>query len=338
MTTVLATGSSTDPLITKSYLEGTYATSLKRDADATLAGAVAGSMSRLDEIYRGLEGYEFAPRFTRIALAARDTVTLTTGGSFTLTSGSAMLQITSGTVINASTGTTATSGANLRLNNRYFCTENTTATITASSSSEGYVDGLYKAGVSDVIPPTTLPFTDVSATDWYFDAVSFVYTNNLFGGTSATTFSPGLAMTRGMFVTVLHRLDGTPAAGTGGGFSDVRDPAQYYYDAVAWANTNKIVEGYSDGTFKPNLTISREQMATIMHRYAAYKNKNMSSSSAAFDAFPDKDAVSSYATQAVRWAVSWEIIRGSGGRILPQNTATRAEVAQIVVNYYENFG
>ena len=145
-------------------------------------------------------------------------------------------------------------------------------------------------------------------------------------------------MTRGMFVTVLYRLDGQPAVGPGGAFSDVGNPSAFYFDPVTWASGNGIVSGFTDGTFRPSAAITREQMAAIMHRYATFKGRDMSMPGTVFDTFPDRGEVSEFAALAMRWAVSWEIIRGSGGNLLPRNTATRAEVAQIIFNYCENIG
>jgi len=117
------------------------------------------------------------------------------------------------------------------------------------------------------------------------------------------------------------------------------NPLMYYYGAVAWANLNGIVRGYADGSFGPDRSITREEMAAIMHRYATYKNRDMSASGAIFDAFPDKGNVSEFAVPAMQWAVSREVIRGStGGMLLPKNTATRAEVAQIIFNYCDKVG
>jgi len=141
-----------------------------------------------------------------------------------------------------------------------------------------------------------------------------------------------------MFVTVLYRLDGRPSVGTGGDFSDVGNPAAFYYDAVTWASGNSIVRGYEDGTFQPNRSVTREEMAVIMHRYASFKNKDVSASGDVLGSFSDNDIVSAFAVDALRWAVAKEIIRGSGGRLLPRNTATRAEVAQIIFNYCEKVG
>lgn len=330
-------GSTTDPLITLAYINGGYAESLRTGISGTLGNAADNAIGTLDEIYKDYIGYSFAPRFTRISIAAGDSVDLTFGSSFILLVGTAKLTITGGPVINVTTGNEVIADSPLILNQRYFCAENTTARVTAGSALTGQVDGYYySSGDAHVIPQ--LPFSDVSETDWFFTAVSFVYKNNLFQGTSAKTFSPGVPMTRAMFVTVLHRLDRLPEAGTGGGFSDVSNPAEYYYNAVTWANANSIVTGYDDGTFRPNTSVTREQMATIMHRYAAYKGRDMSSTDVILNVFPDKDLIAGYAAEPVRWAVSWGVINGSDGRLLPRNSATRAQVAQIIYNYCEKIG
>jgi len=339
MVTVSASnaGTTTDPLITRSYLEGTFAWSLKSELSNKLGAATGAAMSKLDELYLEYVGYSYAPRFTRIAIAEGDTLALTTGSSFILLSGTATINITGGEVINVSTGLAVSTGSRLQQYQRYFCTESTAARITADTSTIGHVDGLYLL-YSDTPPLPPLPFIDVFETDWYFAAVEFVFKEGLYQGTSNNTFSPRIPMTRGMFVTVLHRVDKLPATGPGGMFSDVKDPASYYYDAVTWANTNGIVTGYPDGTFRPDDSITREQMAVTMYRYAAYKGRDMSAPGAVFDAFPDRNEVSDYAVDPLRWAASWRVINGSDGKILPLNTATRAEVAQIILNYIDRIG
>ena len=113
------------------------------------------------------------------------------------------------------------------------------------------------------------PFGDVQSTDWYYDEVQYVYENGLMSGTSATTFSPDATTTRGMIVTILHRLEGTPAVSTSGTFADVA-AGQYYTDAVEWASANGIVGGYGNGRFGPNDPITREQLAAMMYRYADF--------------------------------------------------------------------
>ena len=330
-----STGSIDNPLITRSYLDGAFSELMRADAAGVLGSAADTADSRLDEIFKDYVGYSFTPRFIPISLAAEETVSLSQGASFILLSGTAALSVTSGTVININTGSEAISGSSLDQYHRYFCVENTTAVITANTASTGQIDGYYfKSGPGSVIQQHF--FIDVSESAWYYAAIDYVYKNGLFAGTAANTFSPGTPMTRGMFVTVLHRLDGLPAAGSGGGFSDVASTSLYYYDAVTWANDKGIVTGYTDGTFQPDRAVTREEMAAIMHRYASYKGRDMQAAGEAYDLFPDAADVSSYAVAPMRWAVSREIIRGSGGRLLPRNTATRAEVAQIVYNFCES--
>ena len=338
MATVSAsTGSADNPIITQSYLEGAFSASLRADITAAYDNISGRAMSRLDDIYRAYVGYSYTPGYIGISLAPEETVSLASGGSFILLSGAATLAATSGTVINISTGNEVQSGSPLAQYQRYFCAENTTAIITASTALSGQLDGYYLTNSTGAAAPQYV-FRDVLASDWFFSAVDYVYRNELFAGTTANTFSPGTPMTRGMFVTVLYRLDGRPAADAGGGFYDVANPSLFYYSAVAWASANNIVTGYTDGAFQPDKPVTREEMAAIMHRYASYKGRNMQAPGDAYDSFPDKDAVSSYAVPAVRWAVTWEIIRGSNGRLLPRNTATRAEVAQIIYNYCEKVG
>ena len=327
-------GSTEAPLVSRSYLNNQFAASMRTEITNVLGDATDKSIGRLNEIYRERIGYSYTPGFMPVLISQGGTVALTTGASFILTSGEATLTVSSGEVINVSTGNAAVSGSKMAANQRYFCTEDTSMRITTGTAATGLIDGYYFAeGSVTAIRP--LPFTDVPANAWFFPAVDFVFRSEYFAGTATTTFSPGTSMTRGMFVTVLHRLDGKPAVGSGGGFSDVTNPAAFFYNAVAWANANGIVKGYEDGTFQPNKSVTREEMAVIMHRYATFKGRDMSAPGDVFKTFPDVGKVSAFAADAMRWAVSWEIIRGSEGSLLPQNTATRAEVAQIIFNYCE---
>ena len=330
-------GTSGDPLISRSYLDGRFKTSLQTDINKTLADATDAAISRLDELFGDRAGYSFAPRFIPVSLLSGGSVSLTTGASFILLSGSAALTVSGGTVINVSTGNEVPTGSLIALNERYFCAENTRAEITVRSAAVGLVEGSYFTDGS-VTMPQPLPFGDVAIGAWFYHAVLFVYSNELFSGTTATTFAPNTSMTRGMFVTVLHRLDGRPEASVGDGFTDIGNPAAFYFDAVAWANENGIVRGYADGTFQPNRSVTREEMAVIMMRYATYKGRSTSVSGNALDTFSDSSDVSTFAVSSMQWAVSLEIIRGSGGRLLPGNTATRAEVAQIILNYCDKVG
>ena len=178
------------------------------------------------------------------------------------------------------------------------------------------------------------PFTDVNTTDWFYDAVQFAYDKGMMSGTSATTFSPNGTTTRGMIVTVLHRMEGTPEA-TGMSFADV--PAgQWYSNAVAWASANGVVSGYGNGKFGPGDAITREQMATILYRYSQSKDYGTTKSSD-ISTFSDAAQVSSYATEAMKWAVGSGLISGVGNNTLaPKGNATRAQVATILMRFCKN--
>lgn len=180
-----------------------------------------------------------------------------------------------------------------------------------------------------------LPFTDVPAGSWYYDAVQYVYEEGLMGGTGNNRFSPDLTTSRAMIVTILYRLEGSPAVTGGMSFADVSD-GQWYSDGVAWASANGIVTGYTNGSFGPNDTITREQMAAIFYRYARYKGYDVSHR-AQLDRYSDASQVASYATESMSWAVGSGLITGTSGTILsPASSATRAQAAVILARFCQN--
>ncbi|MCI8284137.1 MAG: S-layer homology domain-containing protein [Firmicutes bacterium] len=185
-----------------------------------------------------------------------------------------------------------------------------------------------------VTEPTPMSFTDVNPSDWYYEAVRYVYDKGMMNGTSASAFSPNSTTTRGMIVTILHRLEGTPASAAAA-FPDVA-AGQYYTDAVAWASANGIVTGYGSGRFGPNDSITREQMSAILYRYARYKSYN-TSASGDLSAFSDQVSISDYAAEPMRWAVGSGLITGMGdGRVAPLGNGTRAQIAAILMRFCEN--
>ena len=177
-------------------------------------------------------------------------------------------------------------------------------------------------------------FSDVAANAWYTDAVQYAYDNGLMTGTSATTFEPNTTTSRGMIVSMLHRLEGSPAA-DGVDFSDVAS-GDWYADPVAWAASEGIVGGFGDGTFAPNAAITREQMASILYRYAEYKGLDVSAR-ATFDAYSDADSVSPWASDVMSWAVAEGLITGmTEDTLAPQGETTRAQTAAIFQRFLEN--
>ncbi len=173
-----------------------------------------------------------------------------------------------------------------------------------------------------------LPFTDVREGDWFYDPVCYVYSQGLMTGTSATTFEPNTSLSRAMLVAVLHRLEGSPQA-SAGDFTDVAD-GDWYAQAVNWAASVGVVNGFDDGTFQPNAAITREQMAAILRNYAAYKGLDVSASGS-LSTFTDAASVSDWAKESVGWAVGSGLIGGyEDSTLRPQGTTTRAEVASVL--------
>lgn len=179
-----------------------------------------------------------------------------------------------------------------------------------------------------------VPFTDVKEGDWFYDAVVYAYENDLMQGTSGTAFSPNVKMNRAMLVTILYRLEGEPAVSGDVSFTDV--PDAYYTEAVAWAASNGLVEGFENNTFKPTQNITREQFATILYRYAAFKKAD-TTVSGDLSGFTDAASTSTWAKDAMTWAVDNGIIQGvTPTTLAPQNTATRAQGAAMLMRFIEN--
>ena len=165
------------------------------------------------------------------------------------------------------------------------------------------------------------PFVDVSLDDWYASAVKYCYENGIIKGTTNTTFSPNTNLTRGMLVTILWRMEGSPKASTSQ-FIDVKS-SQYYYNAVNWAASKKVVNGYGNGKFGPNDNITREQLAVMLRNYALYKKKDVSAR-ADLTKFTDNKKISTNLKDGVSWAVAKNIISGksNGTKIDPKGKAT----------------
>lgn len=174
-----------------------------------------------------------------------------------------------------------------------------------------------------------LPFSDVRIADWFYNDVKYVYEKGMMAGTAADVFAPNATTTRAMIVTILYRLEGSPAVTGTSAFVDV--PAgQWYTDAVNWAAANQIVKGTSATTFAPNDSITREQMAAILYRYAQYKGYDVTKK-ADLSGYSDNGQVSAYAKDALAWANAAKLINGvTNTTLAPQGNATRAQVSAIL--------
>lgn len=185
------------------------------------------------------------------------------------------------------------------------------------------------------ISVTDIEYTDVSKTDWYYNDVLSVTNMDLMNGTSDTSFSPSENTTRAMLVTTLWRLEGKPNENDIA-YDDVVI-GEYYYDAVSWATKNNIVDGYDSKTFGPNDNATREQLITIMYRYAKYKNYDIRHD-ASLSAFSDADKISEYAVEPFMWGITNKIITGTSDSTLsPKDNTIRCQMAAILNRFCNNF-
>jgi hypothetical protein len=180
------------------------------------------------------------------------------------------------------------------------------------------------------------PFTDVHTGSWYYEDVAYVYANGLMIGTDANSFTPNGLLTRSALVLMLWRLEGEPAATAANSFTDVNEDA-YYAESVAWAAEINIVHGYGQNKFGPGDAITREQFATVLYRYAAYKEYDVSGS-ADLSGYTDAGQISGYALTAMKWTNENGIINGTSSTTLsPQGGATRAQAAAMLHRFMVNF-
>ena len=179
-----------------------------------------------------------------------------------------------------------------------------------------------------------LPFSDVTESDWFYDAATYAYENGLMDGVGMGLFAPNSETTRAQLVTILHRLAGQPAPSGDSGFSDV-ETGTWYTDAVAWAAQNGIVNGVSDTQFAPGDDITREQLAVILYRYATYQGYDVSQR-ADLSGFVDAGTISTYAQEALSWANAQGLVLGfEDDSLRPQGTATRAQIAAVLMRFCE---
>lgn len=177
------------------------------------------------------------------------------------------------------------------------------------------------------------PFNDVKE-DWFYEAVKYVNENGLFKGATENEFEPNGPMTRGMMVTVLWRMEKEPVVNYLMMYEDVNQE-EYYAEAIRWASSEKIVQGHSTTEFKPDEMITREEMVTMLYRYAMYKEMDMTTEqNVDLTKFVDHNAISDYAMEAMKWSVEEGIIKGmSEISLAPVTLTARCEVAAVIMRF-----
>lgn len=181
------------------------------------------------------------------------------------------------------------------------------------------------------------PIKDVSSKKWYYEGVRYVYEKGLMKGVNASSFAPGKKLNRAMLVTILHRLEGSPVSTDSREYSDVAS-GKWYTEAIEWATENDIVTGYSANKFGPKEPVTREQLLSILYRYAEYKGYDVGiETNTDFSSFKDQARVAAYARTPFQWALNQGLIGGRNNAALaPKAEATRSEVSVILMRFLEN--
>lgn len=333
-----APGTESDPFVTLSYLTDTYYAQAERamlkQAQTATADTEKAVFDRLDTLAGGYlaqagGGADCAVTFERLTLAQGDRLDLAAGAGLLFEGGTCELAFTSGALIDVTAGVTVGSGGSLTAGHRYVAAENTACSLTAVSAAVYLsVQGGYELEGSGLI---AIPFTDVAPSDWFYADVCYVYQNNLFQGqTTPTTFEPHTKMNRAMLATVLYRLAGATGGVPSAGYTDVPDSA-WFADAVNWAAWAGVVNGMGNGTYLPQQDLTREQMVVMLYRYARDFAGIEVPATGDLTAFPDRASASTWARDALSWAVGHGVITGyTDGTLAPGGTASRAEVATML--------
>lgn len=194
-----------------------------------------------------------------------------------------------------------------------------------------------KVTIDVTFVPEEWPFVDVAESDWFFQAVKYVFERGIMVGTSDTTFEPQSSVTRGQVVQMLYNLEGQPTVTGEDGFTDVQSK-DWWYNAVVWASQNEVVSGYGDGTFQPKRNISRQEFAQMLFNYAKFKGYDLTATGD-LTKFPDGGDVAGWAETAMQWANGNELINGHAdtGKLDPLGTTVRAQAASILTKFHQTF-
>lgn len=180
------------------------------------------------------------------------------------------------------------------------------------------------------------PFTDVKTSDWYYNAVKYVYENELMAGTSETTFEPNTKLNRAMAVQILYNLEGKPAVTASSTFTDAAAAGEWALDAIAWAQQTGVVAGVGDNIFAPAAQVTREQFAQMMYNYAKYKGYDLTADGD-LTQFSDSSKLQSWAVTAMKWANGNGLINGfEDDTLQPAGTTIRGQAASIIMNFDKN--
>lgn len=331
-----------DPMISLSYWENTYlpalSQALQERAAADTQPAYAAAAAKLEQAVAAAEtaAQGQSGDFRTAQLKSGETLELQKGADAIVQSGTCALR--SGVLADVTAGSEVMAGEDLVAAHRYVVTSDSAVLRQAQAGTVAYRGGgTVQPGDGSGTTPSGgkagLPFADVTQDQWFYSAVAFVYEKGYFSGTSATTFAPNDSMNRAMVATVLHRVAGGESVSAPELFTDV--PAgQWYSQGIAWASAKGVVNGMGNGLYEPDAPVTREQLVTMLYRFEKDYRKVAVPSTGSLNNFIDGAKVSSWAQDAMRWAVGEGLIQGRNtGHLDPSGTASRAEVATILQRF-----
>lgn len=318
--------SQSEMLVSLSYLTGTFWNDLKIKARVNVEQNT--TVMYQDAVKNAQSGGNgtLSGSFTSRTGVNGDVVSASVGSGMIWASGNGVVR--SGTLVDATAGNEISASGTLSVGHRYLAGTDVVLVV-SSDTAQWMAEGIWTVTAGDpVLPPVSLPFSDVRQGSWYYDDVSYVYQNELFYGTSSTGFSPLGKMQRCMMTTVLHRMAGEPAVSYSNLFFDIPD-GQWYTKGTIWAGEKSIVTGVGNRRFNPSANITRQEIAVILYRYAVEMGYDVSTR-ASLSSFSDAASVASWSKDAMSWAAGAGILNGSNGALRPSGDATRAEVAAML--------
>lgn len=327
-------GTAQDPLVSQSYVDGDYTDAVlqkgKTAIDSALEDVYADAVAQYEKRGGGKQ-YDFSSGFTGFILPANKAAELAFGSSAVLTQGTAVLSVNAGSVVDVSTGEELTGSFRMEKNRRYFCCEDADVTVTAAERAVVNVNGRYLAPDAEAI---FTHYRDVNPANWYYDAAKYVYDNRLYHDYDAAEFGQAVNTTRAELVFALWSACGRPAPQNAATFDDI-EPG-WYFDAASWAAENDIVRGYSGNKYMPFNSITRQEIAVIMYRYAGYMGYS-TSGERDLSPYIDEGEIADWAKREMSWANAEGLITGTTNvNLAPLKTAWRSEVATIIMRYLES--
>ncbi len=321
-----------ESLVSLGYLTGSFQSTILADAAALLQAVfqpvydtfVAGLTTQAVESHANT--WQSSPTYTSGSSKQAELITLSSGSGILWDNGSC--SVDSGVMVDITSGNEVLAGSGLTIGHRYVADGQTVLKVT-SASATWMVEGVWHTVTNN--PVAASRFTDVNETDWFYDAVNVVAERHIFNGVSETEFGPNQTTTRGMMATVLWNMEGQPQVAYEPVFSDVPGD-KWYSTAVVWANQKGLIFGTGDGKCEPEKVITRQEMIVMIQHYAQYCGY-IAAPSGSLDAFIDGDTTSDWARESMQWAAGEGILSGSDGRLMPQDSCTRAQIAAIIRNY-----